>query len=190
VTDWDQPPHDPSGRHGPTGPNDPDAPGGGQGPDDPAHPEHPSARDELGGVDGPDDRTPLPLAERLWPPLVVVAATVVGWLVLLPWDWSTVDANGKATNRSDPWGGLVLLAVVIGLTVAAVVRRQPRAVLSAPLAGIAAMAVLYSWRASQARVTGGNAWFFGLIGVVIPIGLLGAFGGAFLAIRTREPPGR
>jgi hypothetical protein len=71
-----------------------------------------------------------------------------------------------------------------------VVRRQPKAVLSAPLAGIATMAVLYSWRASQARVSGGNAWFFGLIGVVIPIGLLGAFGGAFLAIRTQQPPGQ
>jgi hypothetical protein len=46
------------------------------------------------------------------------------------------------------------------------------------------MAVLYSWRASQARVVGSNLWVFGLIGVVLPLGLLGAFGGAWLALRT------
>ncbi len=127
------------------------------------------------------------LAGRLWPPLVVIAVTIAGWLVLLPWDWSTVDAHGQSVDRGNPWGGLLLLAVVLALTVAFVVRRQPKAILSAPLAGLVTMAVLYSWRASQARVTGGNAWVFGLIGVVIPIGLLGAFGGAFLAIRTRPP---
>jgi hypothetical protein len=138
-------------------------------------------------VSGGDERGELPLAQRLWPPLVVVAVTVVGWLVLLPWDWSTVDAKGHPTGRGDPWGGLVLLAVVLALTVAMVVRRQPKAILTAPLAGLAAMAVLYSWRASQARVSGTNSWVFGLIGVVIPIGLLGAFGGAFLALRTRPP---
>ena len=31
------------------------------------------------------------------------------------------------------------------------------------------MAILYSWRASQARVNGTNLWIFGLIGVVIPL---------------------
>jgi hypothetical protein len=148
----------------------------------------------MAGVTGPGERGEprerggeLSLAGRLWPPLVVIAVTIAGWLVLLPWDWSTVDAHGQPIDRGNPWGGVLLLAVVLALTVAMVVRRQPKAILSAPLAGLATMIVLYSWRASQARVSGGNAWVFGLIGVVIPIGLLGAFGGAFLAIRTRPP---
>ncbi len=138
-----------------------------------------------GGAGEPAEGPELSLGQRLWPPLAVVAVTVAGWLLFLPWDWSTVDASGKPTDQGDPWGGLVLLAVVVGLAVAAVARRQPNAILTAPLAGVATMAVLYSWRASQARVTGSNAWVFGLIGVVIPIGLLGAFGGAFLAVRSR-----
>jgi hypothetical protein len=126
-----------------------------------------------------------PAAERLWPPLVVVAVTAVGWFLLLPWDWSTVDANGEPVKGGQqPWTGLVLVAVLTGLVVAAVVRAQPRAVLVAPLAGVATMAVLYSWRASQARVVGSNLWVFGLIGVVLPLGLLGAFGGTWLALRT------
>jgi hypothetical protein len=125
-----------------------------------------------------------PAAERLWPPLVVIAVTAVGWFLLLPWDWSTVDANGEPVTGGQPWTGLVLVAVLTGLVVAAGVRTQPRAVLVAPLAGVATMAVLYSWRASQARVVGTNLWVFGLIGVVLPLGLLGAFGGAWLALRT------
>jgi hypothetical protein len=123
-------------------------------------------------------------AERLWPPLVVVAVTAAGWFLLLPWDWSTVDARGQPVAGGQPWTGLVLVAVLAGLAVAAVVRKQPRAILAAPLAGVGTMIVLYSWRASQARVVGSNLWVFGLIGVVLPLGLLGAFGGAWLALRT------
>jgi hypothetical protein len=130
---------------------------------------------------GPDRPSPL---ERIWPPLVVAVVTVVGWLLVLPWDWSTVDASGQPVEGGEPWTGLILVAVIVGLTVAAVVRRQPRALLSAPLTGVATMALLYSWRASQARTLGDNLWVFGLIGVVLPLGLLGAFGGAWLALRT------
>jgi hypothetical protein len=124
------------------------------------------------------------LARRVWPPLVVVALTAVGWFTIAPWDWSTVDAQGQPTDAGQPWTALFLVAVVLALTVAAVVRNEPTAILSAPLAGMATMAVLYSWRASQARVNGTNLWIFGLIGVVIPLALLGAFGGAWLAVRS------
>jgi hypothetical protein len=123
---------------------------------------------------------------KLWPPLIMVVVTVAGWALLLPWNWSTVDAAGRRTDRGNVWSGLFFLAVVIGLAVAIVVRRYPFAILTAPLTAVVTMAVLYSWRASQARVVGSNAWVFGLIGVVIPLGLLGAFGGAFLAIRSNH----
>jgi len=119
----------------------------------------------------------------------MVLVTVVGWLLLLPWDWSTVDANGRRTDRGDVWSGLFFLAVLIGLVIAIVVRRYPASILTAPLTAVAALSVLSSWRASQARVIGSNAWVFGLIGVVIPLGLLGAFGGAFLAIRSNRRAG-
>jgi hypothetical protein len=131
------------------------------------------------GGDGPSS-----WLERAWPPLVVAAVTAAAWLLLAPWDWSTVDAQGKPLDTQQPWTALLLVAVVSGLAVAAVVRRQPAAVLSAPLAGLVTMAVLYSWRASQARVSGTNLWVFGLIGVVLPLGLLGTFGGAWLALRS------
>jgi hypothetical protein len=130
------------------------------------------------------------LVDRVWPPLVVALATAAGWMLVLPWDWSTVDAAGDPIEGGEPWTGLILVAVLAGLVVATVVRRQPRAVLTAPLAGLATMVVLYSWRASQARVVGTNLWVFGLIGVVLPLGLLGTFGGAWLALRSRRegPP--
>jgi len=137
------------------------------------------------GAPSPDRST----AAKLWAPCIMVLVTVVGWLLLLPWDWSTVDANGRRTDRGDVWSGLFFLAVLIGLAIAIVVRRYPASILTAPLTAVAAMSVLYSWRASQARVIGSNAWVFGLIGVVIPLGLLGAFGGAFLAIRSNRRAG-
>jgi len=37
---------------------------------------------------------------KLGPPLIMVAVTIVGWLLLLPWDWSTVDATGRRTDRA------------------------------------------------------------------------------------------
>jgi LPXTG-motif cell wall-anchored protein len=99
---------------------------------------------------------------------------------------STVDAAGheRTGATGDAWAALIGVALVSGLAVAAVVRRRPDAVLRAPLAGLATFIVLYAWRASQARVKGGNLWPLGLIGVVLPIGLLGTFGGSWLALRT------
>ena len=115
---------------------------------------------------------------------IVVATTALAWFVIAPWDWSTVDAAGRPLDTGQPWADLFGVAVVSGLAVAIVVRRQPAAVLWAPVAGVVTMAVLYTWRASQARVPGTNLWFFGLIGVLIPLALLGTFGGAWLAIRS------
>jgi hypothetical protein len=123
---------------------------------------------------------------RWWPSLVVVAVTAAAWFVLAPWDWSTVDAasHPRSGASGDAWLGLVGVAIVSGLTVATVVRRRPDAVLRAPLAGLVTFLVLYAWRASQARTSGTNLWPLGLIGVVLPIGLLGTFGGSWLALRS------
>lgn len=124
-------------------------------------------------------------ASKPWSAVVIVSVvTAVAWFVLAPWDWSTVDAAGQRLDGAQPWSAVFGVAVVSGLAVAWTVRRYPAAILWAPLAGVGTMAVLYSWRASQARVSGSNLWFFGLIGVVIPLGLLGAFGGAWLALRS------
>jgi LPXTG-motif cell wall-anchored protein len=134
-----------------------------------------------------DDVTPTPSwFSKWWPSLVVGAVTAAAWFALAPWDWSTVDAAGhpRTGSTGDVWAALVGVALVAGLAVAAVVRRRPDAVLRAPLAGLAVFMVLYAWRASQARVSGTNLWPLGLIGVVIPIGLLGTFGGSWLALRT------
>ena len=97
---------------------------------------------------------------------IVVATTALAWFVIAPWDWSTVDAAGRPLDTGQPWADLFGVAVVSGLAVAMVVRRQPAAVLWAPVAGVVTMAALYTWRASQARVPGTNLWFFGLIGEV------------------------
>jgi len=123
---------------------------------------------------------------KWWPALAVAAVTAVAWFLLAPWDWSTVDAAGhpRTGATGDAWGALIGVALVSGLAVAVVVRRRPDAVLRAPLAGLATLIVLYAWRASQARVSGTNLWPLGLIGVVLPIGLLGTFGGSWLALRT------
>jgi LPXTG-motif cell wall-anchored protein len=132
------------------------------------------------------DEVTTPWSTKWWPALAVVVVTALAWFLLAPWDWSTVDASGhpKTGGAAAAWGALVGVAVVSGLAVAAVVRRRPDAVLRAPLAGLATLIVLYSWRASQARVSGTNLWPLGLIGVVLPIGLLGTFGGSWLALRS------
>ncbi len=134
-----------------------------------------------------DEVTPAPSwISKWWPSLVVAAVTAAAWFVLAPWDWSTVDAAGheRTGATGDAWAALIGVALVSGMAVATVVRRRPDAVLRAPLAGLATFIVLYAWRASQARVKGGNLWPLGLIGVVLPIGLLGTFGGSWLALRT------
>jgi hypothetical protein len=122
--------------------------------------------------------------ERVLPWLIVAAVTALAWFVLLPWDWSTVDAQGREIDGGEPWTGIFLVAVVSGLTVSTVVRRWPAAVLGAPLAGLATICVLYTWRASQARTHGANLWLAGLVGVILPLSLLGTFGGAWLAVRS------
>ena len=134
-----------------------------------------------------DDVTPAPSwIAKWWPSLAVAAVTAVAWFVLAPWDWSTVDAAGheRTGATGDAWAALIGVALVSGMAVATVVRRRPDAVLRAPLAGLGTFLVLYAWRASQARVSGTNLWPLGLIGVVLPIGLLGTFGGSWLALRT------
>ena len=145
------------------------------------------SRADLGGGDVADEVTPAPSwISKWWPSLVVAAVTAAAWFVLAPWDWSTVDAAGheRTGATGDAWAALIGVALVSGMAVATVVRRRPDAVLRAPLAGLATFIVLYAWRASQARVKGGNLWPLGLIGVVLPIGLLGTFGGSWLALRT------
>ena len=141
----------------------------------------------LGGGDVADEVTPAPgWISKWWPSLVVAAVTAAAWFVLAPWDWSTVDAAGhERTGATGDAGGPH--------------RRRPRSrawrsrsscaggrtQLQAPLAGLGDVHRARLRLAGQPGASsGGNLWPLGLIGVVLPIGLLGTFGGSRLALRT------
>ena len=106
------------------------------------------------------------------------AATLLLWLVVVPWDLSEVetvqpvtgyDYYGGSSGGGDDYGfqiGLVL-GVVTVVAVAFILAGRTRARWSAT-AGAATWAVLYTWRAAVARTSGANMWMAGFAIVIAP----------------------
>jgi len=111
--------------------------------------------------------------------LAGVVLAVVAWLVIVPWDLSTVDAAGNQI----PGGGdresgprIALALAVILITALAVDRFRARAnPVALAAAGSATWALLFAWRAAVSRVGGANMWPLAYVTVVAPAAVLGSF---------------
>lgn len=109
--------------------------------------------------------------------LAGTAASLLLWLVVVPWDLSEVEAvqpvpgydyygSGRGGDEYAFQVGLVL-AVVTVLAVASVLAGRTRARWMAT-AGAVTWAGLFSWRAAVARTSGANLWLAGFVLVIAP----------------------
>jgi predicted neutral ceramidase superfamily lipid hydrolase len=101
---------------------------------------------------------------------------VVAWLLLVPWDLSTVDESGEliAGGNERGAGGMVVVFVVIvalGLIIAFRGARATSVTLTA--AGTATWMSLFAWRTATARVIGANLFIVPLIVLVLPAAIIG-----------------
>ncbi len=110
--------------------------------------------------------------------LAGVALAVAAWVVVVPWDMSTVDAAGNdIPGRSDgetgPRIAVVLAVVMAGAVAADVLWRASRPIFLA-VAGSATWAFLFAWRAAVSRVGGANMWPIAFVMLVLPAAVLGS----------------
>jgi hypothetical protein len=106
-----------------------------------------------------------------------VAAALLLWLAVVPWDLSEVETvqpvPGYDYSGSGEGGDeyafqiAVVLVMVAGLAVGFVLagRRKARWLATA---GAATWAALFCWRAAVARTSGANMWFAGFVIVIAP----------------------
>ena len=94
------------------------------------------------------------------------------WLLLVPWDLSEVDRDGRILadgGDENAWTiGLVLaLTLVIAFALALFPQQGTRATLFA-FGGCIAWALLFAWRVGTARTSGANLFLVPLVLFVIP----------------------
>jgi hypothetical protein len=105
--------------------------------------------------------------------LAGAALALISWLLLLPWDLSEVDADGRVLDQGgDDFGGMI--AVVAGIVVTASVgillaRRARWASAWVAMGGMAVWATLFAWRAGTSETSGANMFMIPLLFVVIPL---------------------
>jgi hypothetical protein len=115
--------------------------------------------------------------------LGVGIAAAVAWLAVVPWDLSTVDEAGRDIDGGNRLGSVIVALLIGGIAVFVAARIRRDAVLPAIIAAVAVPVVLFSWRASVARTDGASEWVALLVAIVLPLALIAAFGGAWLALR-------
>jgi hypothetical protein len=113
----------------------------------------------------------------------VAVSSACAWLALVPWDLSTVDEAGRSLDGDNRLAAILLALVLGGLSVFLAVGLRRDAALPAIAAAVVVPVVLYGWRASAARTDGASQWLASLVAFVLPLALLTAFGGAWLALR-------
>ena len=99
-----------------------------------------------------------------------IAACLALWLLLVPWDLSEVDSDGRIIagggDDTAPLQGAVLaILLVTSLLGVALVPRFGRI---AGLSSFVSWASLWAWRASVARAAGANMWLAGFVVHVVP----------------------
>ncbi len=102
------------------------------------------------------------------------AVTVVCfWLLLVPWDLSSVDATDRLRPEGQssyytPRMGVVLAGAA--LATAAVAFAHKEAGRACVVAGYLTTLVLFAWRTSAARVIGANLWALSFV-LIVPVAL-------------------
>jgi hypothetical protein len=98
-----------------------------------------------------------------------VAVSVVCWLVLVPWDLSTADADGRVRRDfEEPLAEIIVVLAIPVALCAASIRYTTRGCVARSVAVVGTWSVLLTWRSMVADVVGANMWLAGLAVVTIP----------------------
>jgi hypothetical protein len=105
--------------------------------------------------------------------LVGAAGSLGTWLLLVPWDLSEVDADGRSLEQGgDDYGGMiafvagVVIVIAVGLLV---VPRTRRLAVWFAVGGLVTWATLFAWRAGVSETSGANMFMVPLLFAVIPL---------------------
>ncbi len=115
--------------------------------------------------------------------LGVGIAAAAAWLAVVPWDLSTVDEAGRDIGGDNRLAAIIIALLLGGIAVFVAARLRRDAVLPAIAAAVVVPVALFAWRASAARTDGASQWVALLAAFVLPLALIAAFGGAWLALR-------
>jgi hypothetical protein len=115
--------------------------------------------------------------------LGVGITAAVAWLAVVPWDLSTVDEAGRDIDGGNRLGSVIVALLIGGIAVFVAARVRRDAVLPAIIAAVVVPVALFAWRASVARTDGASDWVALLVAIILPLALIAAFGGAWLALR-------
>lgn len=95
------------------------------------------------------------------------------WLLLVPWDLSEVDPDGRMLEKGgDDYGGMIAVVAGVVIAIAVGLLFAPRTRRSAPwfaVGGLVTWAVLFTWRAGGSETSGANMFMIPLIFAVIPV---------------------
>jgi hypothetical protein len=95
------------------------------------------------------------------------ATAALLWLLLLPWDLSEVDAQGRMLERGgDDYGGAIaaVASIVVALAlILLLLRRARRAAAAFAAGGLGAWAALFAWRAGTSETAGANMFLVPLV---------------------------
>lgn len=118
--------------------------------------------------------------------------TVILWRLIVPWDLSEIDAEGRAIRGGgdDSWPLIAAVLAMILLSGALVgyIRSGPIAV-NFTFAAAAVWVGLFAWRSSAARVAGANLWPVSFVMFILPGAALVVWVVAQIA-RWRQAPAR
>lgn len=113
------------------------------------------------------------MLDKLPAGLVGVAVSLGTWVLLVPWDLSEVDADGRLLQKgADDYGGMIALVagVVIALSTGLLFAPRTRqSALGFAVGGLVTWAVLFAWRAGVSETSGANMFMIPLIFAVIPV---------------------
>lgn len=105
--------------------------------------------------------------------LVGSAVSLAVWLLLVPWDLSEVDADGRMLEQGgDDHAAMIAAVAGVVIAIAIGLLAAPRARRSAvwfAVGGLAVWAVLFAWRAGVAETSGANMFMVPLLFAVIPL---------------------
>ncbi|MER3462373.1 MAG: hypothetical protein C4342_05125 [Armatimonadota bacterium] len=105
-----------------------------------------------------------------------VGLSVAAWLVLVPWDLSELDSQGRLRpDGGDSSAGSIIAVVAlvggVGL-IGALLTRRTRWPVALTCGGTGTWTVLFTWRAGTANTSGANMFMVSLVFLVVPTAVI------------------
>lgn len=100
---------------------------------------------------------------------------VVAWLLLVPWDLSTVDESGELIaggNERGAGGMIVVFLVIVALGLIVAFRGARATAVTLTASGTTTWMILFAWRTAAARVIGANLFIVPLVVLVLPAAVI------------------